>query len=141
VAPVDALVRCNGYPEQWCDGMGYEDTIMGTILHNAGYEFNFNPDMETWECETSHHNQPTPLRIDPGTSPNDKSHAVRSLAKLLKECDNNFGEFSSFAKMKQHYQATNQWPIPTEPRYEWFTRILLNKFHEYKPQSSSRPVG
>jgi hypothetical protein len=170
VAPLEALLQVNGYPELLCDGMGYEDTIMGLMLGKnvfptrvgmvracssgsilkwpphprgdspPGIQFRFDPEMVTWESEDDHHNQPSMLRIDPGISPNDKSHAVRKMSALNQgSFHQTFGRGSSaeaqhIRSLRASILRGEPFPVPTGPTHEWFTGMPLSEFHNYKPQ-------
>lgn len=135
VAPLDALLSVNGYPEYLCDGLGYEDSIMGKMLYRAGIAFRFDPLMMTWESEDDHHNQPAMLRIDPGLSPDDKSHAVQAqVAKASRAWfEQDFGGIEHIEDLRAKVQAGGPWPVPTGPKTEWFTGMPLSEFHNYKP--------
>jgi hypothetical protein len=134
VAPLEALLQVNGYPELLCDGMGYEDTIMGTMLGKNRVQFRFDPEMVTWESEDDHHNQPSMLRIDPGISPDDKSHRARTLAALNQgSFYQAFGETQHIRSLRASILRGEPFPVPTGPTDEWFTGMPLAEFHNYKP--------
>jgi glycosyltransferase involved in cell wall biosynthesis len=117
--PVEALLAINGYPEI-CDGMGYEDSITGIVLCNAGYRPVFNPQMATMESEEHHHLDTPLLRDDPGVSPNDKSHAMLNRLRRVKWVDNYFGE-GGLRGLRQNMQSGGIWPVDRIPEHEWFT--------------------
>jgi hypothetical protein len=101
-------------------------------------QFRFDPEMVTWESEDDHHNQPSMLRIDPGISPNDKSHKVREIASRRESFDQIFGWGSDeqvyrIRKLRARMLGGGTWPIPTLPDTEWFTGMPLAEFHNYKP--------
>lgn len=136
VAPLNPLLEVNGYPEYLCDGMGYEDTIMGAMLGQHGVKFRFDPEMTTWESEDDHHNQPQMMRIDPGISPDDKSHKARELAAQQETFHQNFGWGSGadeccIRRLRDRMLSGGAWPVPTLPDTEWFSKIPLSEFHHY----------
>jgi hypothetical protein len=131
-ANVEEFLRVNGYPEYLCDGMGYEDSITGITMANAGSMFRYSRRMMTLESEEDHHNQPATCRIDPGVSPADKSHKMLELQKGKNYFDQDFGPgFPNIRHLRHSMLRGGQWPIRTTPTKEWFTGIDLKEFHKY----------
>ncbi len=132
--PVEAFLKINGYPETLTAGLGYEDCLVGEALARNGYELRYDRRMLTYESEEDHHNQPVLLRIDPGVSPNDKSHRILELARDCKWFDNDFGDgCPSLRSLRNHVQRGGPFPIRKKPQHEWFTGMPLSEFHKYKP--------
>lgn len=125
-APVEALLRVNGFPEA-CDGMGYQDAIAGQVIARHGYQFKYDRRMLTLEDEDRHHNQPAMLRIDPGKSPNDKSHALLKRYEGAKWFDNDFGPFKDLRALRKHILAGGQFPVVGRPTHDWFTHQPLSE--------------
>lgn len=64
--PTAALLRINGWDEA-CDGMGFEDCVVGWMLHHhGGYLLRFCPRMITWESEEGHTAGDPADRVDKG---------------------------------------------------------------------------
>lgn len=122
-APVEALLKINGYPEI-CDGMGYEDSQTGLVLRNAGFHVWFSHRMGTTESEEGHHEDTPMLREDPGQSPNDKSHALVNMCRKLTRFDNYFGD-EGLRGLRQRVRSGEPFPIMNHPTTEWFTGTPL----------------
>lgn len=119
-APVEAFLEINGYPEL-CDGMGYEDSITGILIGKHGYQFKYDRRMLTYESEELHHTGYAMLRLDPGTSPNDKSHAMLNVLRPQKTSLNDF----DIRGMRLNVLSGAKFPIPKRPTVEWFTKTPL----------------
>lgn len=132
--PVQHLLDVNGWPEFDCDGMGYEDCITGVVISNrTGCDFFFAREMKIYESEPAHHAGPKMLRIDPGQSPNDKSHLMWKTCKDKTKFDQYFGGgITLLSDLKSRIERHDPWPIPDGPTREYFTNIPLEEFHNYK---------
>lgn len=120
-APVDALISVNGWPEALCDGMGFEDCIMGIMLGNAGFRFQYHKNMMTWESEEGHRTNEVFRREDPGRSPRDKSHAVLDQAvRNMKWHPNYFGD-EGIVGLRKRVLAGQPFPVLGIPEHEWYT--------------------
>lgn len=128
-APVQAFIDVNGYPEDWCDGLGYEDSVTGQMIAKHGYRFMYDRRMMTFESEEHHHNQPNMLRVDPGISPKDKSHVMIEKAKHATRFENYFGEgIKDLSDLRRQCQNGEPFQIRREPTHEWFTGKPLEEF-------------
>ncbi len=64
--PTEALLNINGWDEA-CDGMGFEDCVVGWMLqHHGGVPLKFCPRMITWESEEGHTAGAVEDRVDKG---------------------------------------------------------------------------
>ncbi len=127
VAPVQAFVEINGWPEAWCDGLSFEDCICGIMLSKKGYKFRYVRSMMTYESEELHAQLPIMKRSDYGVSPNDKSHAVLRMAQ---EGDgwhpNYFGEEGVAGLRRRMLEMPEEgFPIVQIPQHEFFTGTPL----------------
>lgn len=121
-APVEAILKANGWPAWDCAGMGYEDSIAGLMMGRNGYLFRYDPRMMTYESDELHGQGKPFRRDDPGVSPNDKSHKLLEIHASTTKCRNEFGEgIASLADLRQRILSGGQFPIPTTPTHEWFT--------------------
>jgi glycosyltransferase involved in cell wall biosynthesis len=127
VAPVEAFLQINGYPEAWCDGMGFEDCIAGIMLEKKGYSFVYDPRMLTLESEELHHQKPVMVRSDYGVSPNDKSHAVLNAAQQGDGWHPNYFGEEGLRGLRQRILAGEPFPIVQVPEHEFFTATPLSQ--------------
>jgi hypothetical protein len=126
VAPVEALLSVDGWPESICDGMGFEDCLMGIVLKNNGNTLKFDRRMMTLEAEELHFVEPAMKRSDYGVSPNDKSHKALEIARNSATFDNGFGE-GGIRALREKVLSGKPFPIQHNPRHEWFTGMPLSE--------------
>lgn len=126
VAPVEAFLEINGWPEAACDGMGYEDCVSGIALSKHGYQFRYDRRMMTYESEEHHYIEKPFIRSDPGVSPNDKSHAMLRMLENAKWFDNDFG-MPTLRDLRAHVLNGGEFPVRLNPQHEWFTKRLLSE--------------
>ena len=124
VAPVEALLSVDGWPEMICDGMGFEDCLMGIVLENAGCKFRFDKRLFTLESEEAHFEEPAMKRSDYGVSPLDKSHAALNIARQSKTFDNGFGP-GGIRALRECILSGEPFPVKGTPEHEWFTSTPL----------------
>ena len=123
--PVEALLSINGFDET-CDGMGFEDCLAGIMLAKKGYSFVYNRKMLTFESEELHHQFPVMKRTDYGVSPNDKSHALLNLTLQGDGwAPNHFAE-GGLSALRSTILAGGSFPIPQNPKREFFTGTPLS---------------
>jgi hypothetical protein len=125
VAPVEAFLSINGWPEAWCDGLSFEDCICGIMLEKQGYKFVYNRKMMTFESEELHAQLPVMKRSDYGVSPNDKSHAVLNAAKNGNGWHPNYFDEEGIRGLRQRVLAGEPFPIVQVPEHEWYTSTPL----------------
>jgi hypothetical protein len=125
VAPVQAFIEINGWPEAWCDGMSFEDVICGIMLSKKGYRFRYCRSMMTYESEEMHAQLPVMKRSDYGVSPNDKSHAVLHMAQQGNGWHPNYFGEEGIAGLRQRVLAGEKFPIVQCPEHEFFTATPL----------------
>ena len=117
-APVEAILSVNGWPE-YCDGMGYEDVIMGPVLARRGYNFTYDTEMLTVESDELHFIEKPLKRWDKGTSPNDKSHdAIRRFGNI-DWFENYFGP-ERLRGLRARVLAGEPFPVCPIPEHDWF---------------------
>jgi hypothetical protein len=128
VGPVEAFLSVNGWPEM-CDGLGFEDVIMGQVLENAGWGFRYNLNMMTLESDEHHHLEP-PFRRDcfekHSGDKGDKGHAVLNMAKGgMKWFPNYYA--GGIRKMREEVLAGKPFPVVQIPDRCWHTGKLLSE--------------
>ena len=127
VAPVESLLAVGGWPEAWCDGMGFEDVIMGILLHNAGNKFYYDSRIMSWESEEAHFTNTVFLRADYGKSPHDKSHEVLNQARRTKHHPNHFAMYGGIRAIRERVLRGEPFPVVDDPQHEWFTKTRLSE--------------
>lgn len=124
--PVEAFLKVNGWPEDLCDGMGFEDVLMGIAMYNSDQKMSYDPGMMTLESEEHHHGGKVFKRSDYGQSPNDKSHAALSIARSSSTFPNSFGD-GGIRALRQSILAGGEFPIKKHPEHEWFTSTPISE--------------
>lgn len=117
-APVEWLLAVNGWDEN-CDSLGGEDWALGLRLQNSGLPLCYDRRMFTVEAEDLHAEGPAFIRLDKGTSPNDKSHALLYAAKASKTAPNYFGE-GGIRALRSRILAGEPFPIVGIPEHDWY---------------------
>lgn len=131
--PVEAFLSVNGWPEDLCDGMGFEDCCMGIVLANAGWQLKYDRRMMTLESEEHHHGEGACFKKDDwhfedgkpvrgGNGRDDKSHAVLNIAYASKRFPNSF----DIRELRAKTLAGEPFPVAQNPQHEWYTKIPLN---------------
>lgn len=127
IAPVEAFLEINGFPEALCDGMGFEDVICGLQLSAKGYKFEYRPAMMTYESDELHAQLPVMKRSDYGVSPQDKSHHVLHWAQHCDGWHPNYFGAEHLRGLRQRILAGEDFPVVQIPDREWFTGKLLSE--------------
>lgn len=115
VAPMEAFLKINGYPES-SDSLGYEDCITGQLISRHGYDFRYDRRMMTYESEPDHHFGYIMKREDPGESPNDMSHALLAMLASSNHSGNNY----DLRELRQKVLAGEAFPVSKIPEHRWF---------------------
>lgn len=129
VAPVEALLTVGGWPEM-CNGLGFEDVIMGQVLENAGFQFRYNRNMLTFESEEHHGIEPSLRRDSFEKHPHDttdKAHAVLNMAKGgMTSFGDNYYE-GGIRKLRNEVLSGNPFPVTRIPEHCWHTKKHLSE--------------
>lgn len=135
VAPVEAFMKINGWPEMSdSTGIGMEDCHTGIALGNNGYKLWYDRRMLTYESEEHHHNQFTMLRVDKrgksilpiGDHPNEKGHFLVNNLKKAKRFTNYFEE-GGIAALRQKILSGKPFPNVVLPDSDWFDGTKLSE--------------
>ena len=117
--PIEAFERINGFDAD-CDPVGGEDYVCGLMLQANGFQLFYDRRMLTYEWEEGHGPEKPMLRIDKGTSPNDKSHAMLNMVlKGRFRAPNYFGP-GGIAEVRRRVLAGEPAPIISHPEHDWF---------------------
>lgn len=122
--PIEAPLEVNGFPEDLCDGMGFEDVCFGIALGNSNkFSFRYDRRMMTYESEEDHFVEEPMRKTDKGVSPLDKSHSALNIAKDSKWFPNQF----NLRELRAKIQAGEPFPIPQSPDRDWFDKQLISE--------------
>lgn len=114
--PLEWALTVGGFSEDYCDGLGSEDTMFGLCLANNGFPMRYDPRCKIVEDRTPTEIVPVALRTDKGVSPNDKSHKVLDLFQKSKTSMNSF----DIRELRKNIQNGKPWPKPSASSKDWF---------------------
>lgn len=118
--PLEWALQINGYDET-CDGCSAEDVFFGFMLQNNGLPLMYDMSMKIIEDRTAGQLSGGFKRSDKGISPNDKSH---KLVELLANRKRTMHQWD-LRKVREQWQRTGEWPIPTGPDRDFYDGQLL----------------
>jgi len=124
--PTEFLLDVNGSDEA-CDGLGFEDCILGIRMGNRGYHFQYDRRMLSYESEEHHFIDKVMRRTDKGVSPNDKSHAVLNRASGTNRADNSWLGEGGVRAMRDKVLATGIVPVMIEPQQDWWDGQMIKE--------------
>lgn len=122
--PTEHFLQVGGWPE-FCDGLGFEDCIMGHALQNLGFQMVYDTRMMTLESEEHHHTGKVFKKSDYGQSPNDKSHAALGIGKQSRYFENYYE--GGIRRMREEVLSGKPFPIARNPQHCWFTSKHLSE--------------
>lgn len=114
--PIEAMLKIGGYPEDVCDSLGYEDTMMGHLLIRNGIVTKYDPRMKIVEDRTMPESDSLVKRTDFGKSPLDKSHGIEVQLNNSLTAKNSF----DIRHQRSIVQAGQPFPPPTASRIDWW---------------------
>ena len=117
--PTQWLIDANGSDEA-CDGMGFEDCILGIRLANRGHHFQYDRRLMSYEAEELHHLDQIMRRPDKGVSPNDTSHAILHLANRTSRAENVHLGPDGIIGLRRVLRETGEIPLPDGPSHDWY---------------------
>lgn len=114
--PLEWVLKVNGWPEDYADGLSFEDVLFGHLLDNNGFPIVFDPAMKIIEDRSPEFIGTPMRRTDKGVSPNDKSHKVLDIFRSLKTSGNSY----DLRALRESVLAGNPFPTPTASHVDWF---------------------
>lgn len=124
--PLEWALQVNGWPEQ-CDGMSFEDVIMGMTLENNNFPIQYDPRIMLVEDRTPDDSDPHFKRSSKERHPNDtsdKAHTMLRRVKSMKRSENPFGEIR---ELRKSALAGNPFPVNPGPERDWFDGQLIRE--------------
>lgn len=117
--PLEWALSVNGWPEQ-CDGMGFEDVIMGMILENNGYPIRYDTRAMLVEDRTPDPSEIVFKRSAKERFPNDTEDKAHTMLRLVKNMRRSENPFRDIRELRQSIQDGNPFPITNQPTHDWF---------------------
>lgn len=114
--PLEWVLKVNGWPEDYADGLSFEDVLFGHLLDNNGFPIVFDPTLKIIEDRSPEMLGDPMRRTDKGISPNDKSHAVLEIFKKAKTSGNSY----DLRKLRNDILSGGTFPMPTASHTDWY---------------------
>jgi hypothetical protein len=141
--PTDLLVRINGF-EELASGEGGEDYCMGIRSERAGADWRYNRNMQSWESEEAHHEEPSLPRERKIVTPDNRPAGYDSyphvnvaeryysdhvmLNRLKHERRfTTIAQWTDIRKAREEFQASRRILIPTDPQTDWRDGMPLSQ--------------
>jgi glycosyltransferase involved in cell wall biosynthesis len=115
--PLEWALNVNGYAEDLCDGLSFEDIPFGMTLKNNHYTIQFDQTMQMIEDRSPGSLGAVMKRSDYGVSPRDKSHKVLEIFRSSKTSQNTF----NIREVREKVLRGEPFPPPSASHNEWFT--------------------
>lgn len=125
--PIEYALAVNGFAEDYCDGMSFEDCIFGMQLHNNGFAIRYDPRARIIEDRTPSELGKPMLRTSKERFPNDtQDKCHKALAKLrgLKTSQNSY----DLRTLRDSMLAGGTFPPSTAARKDWFDQQDIATF-------------
>lgn len=118
--PLEWCLRVNGFPEDVCDGLGFEDIAFGILLRNNHLEMRYDSRMRIIEDRT-----PTEiggaLKRASKPSPNDDKYQAKDYRILaIMGASSTSGNSYDLTDLRQRTLRGEPFPPPTASHKDWF---------------------
>lgn len=114
--PLEWVLQANGWPEDYADGLSFEDVLFGHLLDNNNHPIVYDASMKIIEDRSVEFIGTPMRRTDKGVSPNDKSHKVLEIFRKLKTSQNSY----DLRALRASVLDGNPWPAPTASHFDWY---------------------
>lgn len=114
--PLEWCLQVNGWPEDYADGLSFEDVLFGHLLDNNNFPIWYDASMKIIEDRSPEFVGQTMRRTDKGVSPNDKSHKVLEIFRKLKTSGNSY----DLRALRKSVLEGNPFPAPTASHVDWY---------------------
>lgn len=123
MGPTEWYLDVNGW-DMTCDGLSYEDVMLGRCLENNGDPLLFDSRMLVIQDRTPGRLDPVFLREDKGVAPDTKSAALNEKLKEQKRALHSL----DLRVVRQDILAGKPFPPAVEPQMDWFDGQPLKDF-------------
>lgn len=134
-APTEMLLKVNGVDEL-CNGAGQDDYEMGIRMERAGARWVINRNLQSWESEEGHHEEPSLPRERKIVTPENLPSNYASYPKARDDeqfySDHVFlnrlrhenrttplAQWTNLRKAREEFLVSQRAMIPTEPQTDW----------------------
>jgi hypothetical protein len=119
--PLEWCLRVNGFPEKYCDGLGFEDIQFGILLRNNHLEMRYDSRMRLIQDRTPSEIGGALKRASkPSPDPNNKYLAKDYRILEIMGSSTTSGNSYDISELREKVLRGEPFPPPTESHYDWF---------------------
>jgi hypothetical protein len=120
--PLEWCLRVNGYPEDICDGLGFEDIAFGLLLRNNHLDMRYDSRMRIIEDRTPGESYEGALKRASKPSPNPERPKLAKDYRILDimGASTTSGNSYDISKLREQVLKGEPFPPPTASHYDWF---------------------
>jgi hypothetical protein len=119
--PLEWCLRVNGFPEKYCDGLGFEDIQFGILLRNNHLEMRYDSRMRLIQDRTPSEIGGALKRASkPSPDPNNKYLAKDYRILEIMGASTTSGNSYDISELREKVLRGEPFPPPTESYYDWF---------------------
>jgi hypothetical protein len=127
--PLEWCLRVNGYPEDICDGLGFEDIAFGILLRNNHLDMRYDSRMRIIEDRTPGESYQGALKraSKPSPDPNNKWLAKDYRILEIMGASTASGNSFDIGKLREATLRGEPFPPPTASHRDWFDNELISE--------------
>ena len=120
--PLEWCLKINGWPERYCDGLGFEDIQFGILLRNNGFPLMYDSRMRLIEDRTPGESYEGALKraSKPSPDPNDKYQAKDYRILQIMGDAKESGNLFNIRELRDKVLRGEPFPPPIPDHYDWF---------------------
>lgn len=120
--PLEWCLRVNGYPEDVCDGLGFEDIAFGILLRNNHLDMRYDSRMRIIEDRTPGESYEGALKRASKPSPDPNNKWLAKDYRILEIMGGATASGNSFdiGKLREQVLRGEPFPPPTASHFDWF---------------------
>jgi hypothetical protein len=119
--PLEWCLRVNGFPEKYCDGLGFEDIQFGILLRNNHLEMRYDSRMRLIQDRTPSEIGGALKRASkPSPDPNNKYLAKDYRILEIMGASTTSGNSYDISELREKVLRGEPFPPPTGEHFDWF---------------------
>ena len=127
--PLEWCLRVNGYPEDICDGLGFEDIAFGFLLRNNHLDMRYDSRMRIIEDRTPGESYEGALKRASKPSPDPNNIRLAKDYRILEIMGASTASGNSFdiGKLREQVLRGEPFPPPTASHLDWFDQQPISE--------------
>jgi hypothetical protein len=120
--PLEWCLRVNGFPEDICDGLGFEDIAFGILLRNNHLDMRYDSRMRIIEDRTPGESYEGALKRASKPSPDPEKPKLAKDYRILDimAASTSSGNSYDIGKLREKVLRGEPWPEPIASHQDWF---------------------